>query len=440
MSARRALDRLSELEALLDGRGFADLADTELLGGLDLLGQARRLVDAIGVEAVHEVGERTVLPTGQSLARVFGAKSAVDVMVERVGISPAEAGTWSRVADAVMPDLSLTGEVLPPRFPAVAEGVVTGAVSLFTAETVIRAVDEIRQFLPPCTAIGLEASLVAQADEFSRREFQKLCRRVPETLMPEGVELREALQRARSGLRIRQLDDGLTEISIRTHPEGEGFILTAIDARTAPRRQPSFDDEADQATLDRRPLEQRRLDAMIDIARESIGRDGGQLAGTSVTMLVTITEQALRTGPGTAEIAGVDETISAATARRLAADAEIIPCVLGGPSEILDQGRAFRLFTEAQRRAMTVRDGGCVWTGCSAPPSWCEVAHLTSWLEGGATDLSNGVLLCAFHHRCLDNDGWLLEWREGALWLKPPAHVDATRTPRPAGKRELVFP
>jgi hypothetical protein len=231
----------------------------------------------------------------------------------------------------------------------------------------------------------------------------------------------------------------MTEIMIRTHPEGAGFILTAIDARTAPRRQPRFGDEIDDAMRDTRSSEQRRLDAVIDIARESIGWDDGQLAGTSVTMIVTITEEALRTGLGSAEIAGVDETISAATARRLAADAEIIPCVLGGPSEPLDQGRAFRLFTEAQRRAMTVRDGGCVWTGCSVPPSWCEVAHLTSWLEGGATDLANGVLLCPFHHRCLDNDGWVLEWREGALWLIPPAHIDASRSPRPAGRRELVL-
>jgi hypothetical protein len=53
--------------------------------------------------------------------------------------------------------------------------------------------------------------------------------------------------------------------------------------------------------------------------------------------------------------------ISAATARRLAAQGEIIPVVLGSASEPLDQGRAIRLATEPQRRALAVRDGGCVW-------------------------------------------------------------------------------
>ncbi|MGE3193815.1 MAG: HNH endonuclease signature motif containing protein [Microbacteriaceae bacterium] len=143
---------------------------------------------------------------------------------------------------------------------------------------------------------------------------------------------------------------------------------------------------------------------------------------------------ALLTGIGTAEIAGVDLPISAATARRLASDAEIIPCVLGGPSEILDQGRAVRLFTTPQRRAIAVGDGGCVWPGCNAPPSWCELAHLVSWLDGGATDLSNGVLLCAFRHRRLDHDDWNLARHDGVLWLTPAAHVDATRTPRRAGR------
>jgi len=130
----------------------------------------------------------------------------------------------------------------------------------------------------------------------------------------------------------------------------------------------------------------------------------------------------------------VDERISAATARRLAAQAEIIPVVLGSPSEPLDQGRAVRLFTEAQRRALAVRDGGCVWPGCNAPPGWCEVAHIVAWMLGGMTDLANGVLLCPFHHRRFDHDGWEMRWIDGVLYLIPPAWVDPTRAPRRAGR------
>jgi hypothetical protein len=230
----------------------------------------------------------------------------------------------------------------------------------------------------------------------------------------------------------------MTRLVAMMHPEAAGFVLTALDARTAPRRQPSFLDGDLEVERDPRSLEQQRLDALVALARESVAHDNGQIAGNAVTMCVTVPLGVLRSGLGTAEIAGIDETISAATARRLAADAEIIPCVLGGPSAVLDEGRGFRLFTDAQRRAIAVRDGRCVWPGCEAPPSWCEIAHLVSWLDGGGTDLDNGVLLCPFHHRCFDNDDWLLEWRGGELWLIPPPHVDASRTPRRAGRRERV--
>jgi hypothetical protein len=439
VSVRAAYERAGDLVALLGDDGFAGLADADLVGALDLLGEVLRLFDGVGVEAAIEVDGRTVMPTGQSMSQAFGSKSAADVIAEYVGLSLAEARSWCHVATAVEPEVSLTGEVLPPRFPAVAEAVSSGEVAFASAQVIVRTVDEVRSFLSPSDALDLEASLVRQAPDFSRRDFARLCGRVPEQLLPEGVEFREALQRQRRGLRLGRTADGDLLMTLIAGPEEEGFIVAALDARTAPRRQPTFSEAADVTERDDRTTGQRRLDALVDMARDSLGHDAGQIAGTSVTMVVTVPLDVLRTGLGIAEIAGVEGTISAASARRLAADAEIIPSVLGGASVILDQGRAFRLHTDAQRRAIAVRDGGCVWPGCNAPPGWCEVAHLISWLDGGGTDLANGVLLCPFHHRRFDHDDWELEWREGALWLIPPAHVDGTRTPRRAGRRELVL-
>ncbi|MCU1416515.1 MAG: hypothetical protein JWP32_689 [Schumannella sp.] len=439
MSVQAAYERAGELVALVGERGFGGLADAELVGALTLLGEVVRLCGSVGVEAAIEVGNRTVMPVGQSMPKAFGAKNTADVLAEFVGISLPEARTWSRVATAVESELSLTGEVLPPRFPAVADAVDSGAIAPATAEVIVQAVDEVRPFLSLHKSLDLERSLVAQAPGFSRRDFLRLCREVPERILPESVEFREALQYQRRGVHIGRGTDGSQRMVVTGHPEGEGFIVTALDARTAPRRQPTFGDGPDDSERDERTLSQRRYDALIDMARESLAHDNGQVAGTAVTMVVTMTLEELRRGIGTAKIAGVDQPVSAATARRLAADAEIIPCVLGGPSEILDQGRAFRLFTDAQRRAIAVRDGGCVWPGCAQPPGWCEVAHLTSWLDGGPTDLANGVLLCPFHHRCFDHDDWQMEWRAGVLWLLPPPHVDATRRPRRAGRRELVI-
>jgi hypothetical protein len=219
-----------------------------------------------------------------------------------------------------------------------------------------------------------------------------------------------------------------------------GFVLVEAPGELAGDMEgadcdcpPTSNDE-----VDTRPLSQRRVDALIAVCRESLANDKGTLAGTSVTMLVTVPLEALQTGVGTATIAGVDEPISAGTARRLAADAELIPVVLGTDSEVLDLGRSARLFSPAQRRALAARDGGCIWPGCTMPPAWCEVAHLLAWILGGETDLENGALMCPHHHRRFDHDGWALRREHGTPYLIPPVWLDPQQTPRRAGRYELI--
>ncbi|WP_238177033.1 HNH endonuclease [Kribbella sp. VKM Ac-2566] len=96
--------------------------------------------------------------------------------------------------------------------------------------------------------------------------------------------------------------------------------------------------------------------------------------------------------------------LSAATVRRLACDARIIPLVLGTNSEPLDVGRSERLVTRAMRRALNARDQGCVI--CGVPPIMCDAHHLRSWIDGGETKTSNLVLLCRRHHVDLHHGQW----------------------------------
>jgi hypothetical protein len=76
---------------------------------------------------------------------------------------------------------------------------------------------------------------------------------------------------------------------------------------------------------------------------------------------------------------------------------------MGAASEILDAGRTVRTFTAAQTRAIVARDRHCIWTGCDAPPGWCDGHHRTHWADGGVTDVDNGVLLCGRHHDRVHN-------------------------------------
>jgi hypothetical protein len=99
-----------------------------------------------------------------------------------------------------------------------------------------------------------------------------------------------------------------------------------------------------------------------------------------------------------------------------------LPPILGGaPSRPLDLGRSTRVVTPAQRSALAVRDGGCVFPGCSRPLAWCEAHHLWHWLDGGPTDLDNLALVCRAHHRAVHEGGWrLIRGPDGQFTATPP--------------------
>jgi hypothetical protein len=107
---------------------------------------------------------------------------------------------------------------------------------------------------------------------------------------------------------------------------------------------------------------------------------------------------------------------------RLRAAVALLPPVLGGaPTQPLEVGRTSRVVQAAQRTALAVRDGGCVFPGCERPLAWCEAHHLRHWLHGGPTDLVNLALLCRAHHRAVHEGGWRLQrLPNGELTATPP--------------------
>lgn len=55
-----------------------------------------------------------------------------------------------------------------------------------------------------------------------------------------------------------------------------------------------------------------------------------------------------------------------------------------------DLGRGSRTASPAQRRALTVRDGGCVFPGCDCPAAWTDAHHLQQWArDRGNSNLDN---------------------------------------------------
>lgn len=441
-------DTAGAVLALLDGTAI-DAVDSlrgpsseQFLELCRRVGELSRVADSLGALVASELTRR--VQTDADFRRValggeVGGRAASELLRDLARVDDDTVRAWERVGDAITPRTSLQGEVLPAKHPAVTEAVLAADIPAGRAAVITAGLDRIADSMDAETLGGVETTLVEYAGSLTTRELRRLVRGLQDRVDPDGAEPREDWLREHSGVTIRQLPTGITRFVIDAHPESAGFVLAAIDAQTAPRRV-AFSDASEQSeptddvTADTRTLAQKRLDAITTMARDFLAHDTGSLAGTSVTMLVTVPLEVLETGTGTAQIAGLDEPISAGTARRLAACAEIIPVVLGSESEPLDVGRSERLFTHAQRRALAVRDGGCVWPGCTAPPGWCEVAHLIAWILGGLTDLDNGALMCPHHHRRFDRDGWALRREHGVAYLIPPPWLDPDQTPRRAGR------
>ena len=94
--------------------------------------------------------------------------------------------------------------------------------------------------------------------------------------------------------------------------------------------------------------------------------------------------------------------------RRMLCQAAIIPVVLNSAGVVLDQGRAARLATTNQRRALRAMYATCAMPGCVVRSRYCQPHHLCWWRHGGTSDLSNLLPLCSRHHHAVHEGGWQL--------------------------------
>jgi hypothetical protein len=119
----------------------------------------------------------------------------------------------------------------------------------------------------------------------------------------------------------------------------------------------------------------------------------------------------------------VDGTILACTDRyaHLVCDPAVTAMVVDALGVPLDLGRTVRLANPAQRRALAVRDGGCVFPGCDAPASWCDAHHVEPFEHGGGTDIATLALLCRRHHGVTHRHGWAMTAtpRQTFTWTTP---------------------
>ena len=178
-------------------------------------------------------------------------------------------------------------------------------------------------------------------------------------------------------------------------PAGTGGLagVAAGEAEPAPAPEP-----ADTPS-------QRRADALVRFAESWLAHGDRALAGGERQTLVVHVDAGslVADRPGRS---GLEDgpVLAAETVRRLGCDASLVAIVEDGQGRVLDVGRRTRSIPAAIGRALRARDGGCRYPGCTQQ-RFVEGHHIEHWAHGGATRLSNLVLLCRRHHRQLHEGG-----------------------------------
>ncbi|KRF34218.1 HNH endonuclease signature motif containing protein [Nocardioides sp. Soil805] len=386
-----ALDKVGQVELLYLSPADKARALVELARLESRVTATRLRLMAVADEVAKESGDRDVAAWFARTARVDRGPARRDLRLARV---------------------------LEHRWTLVAEGHTSGEVSTAQADVIARALDDLPDDTPADVLLKAERVLVEHAATFAPHELRVLGSRILDVVAPEVGEEQERKKledeerhaRRTTSLTTRSHGDGTTTIRIRVPDATAGRLLTYLHAWTNPRKHDDAaagnsqgHDAGDQGVV---PYSTRLGHAFCSLLEHLDPTALPRHGGTATAVVITMDFDTLVSGLGVATTS-TDGRITAAEARRLACTAKIVPAVLGGKSEPLDLGRAKRLYDNAQRKAMGLRDGGCRAEGCDIPAAWCEAHHLIPWSKSGRTDLADGLLLCSHHHHRAHDDRYL---------------------------------
>jgi hypothetical protein len=240
-------------------------------------------------------------------------------------------------------------------------------------------------------------------------------------------------------------EDGTLSLRARLTADDGTTVLRALEAgRKALREQrvEALEPPLDADGAPARPFECRvtNAEALVAMADLALAHpDGDRTGGDRTQLIVHVDASTLAAdAPGRCEL-DTGAPIAVETARRLACDASIVALV-ERDGQALALGRKRRTISPALRRALTTRDRGCRFPGCTST-RFVDAHHVDHWAHGGETNLENLVSLCRRHHRLvhergysvrLDDDGETHFTDQYGIAVpnvprSPPSHPDALR-------------
>ncbi|QKJ20702.1 HNH endonuclease signature motif containing protein [Microbacterium hominis] len=431
-------------------RGLDDVALMQVMAGAAGIA---RLAEAALVAAVGEVQERVdAAPHADRPTTRFGCRSMRELVQRTTRASGRTVGELIRVARAVQQPVSVaTGEVLSAAYPALREAAADGVVGVDALAAIVGALDSAVCERGARAAADVELAAAARGDAVgdapspNADELRLQAQVWAMYLDQDGAEPREARALRKRGFTIGVCRDGIVPVRGGVLPEVAGQLQRLFDSILNPKGDgpaapagPHFIDSAavvdsavgvagDDVPVETRSRAQLQHDALATILGAA-ARSGElpTIGGAAPTLVVSVDAEGLESGRGHTHLDGCDEPLPLTVARQVACTGAVQRVTADRAGRILSIDISDRVFAAHQRKAISLRDGGCVIPGCHVPAAWCEIHHVIEHAAGGATHTDNGVLLCWYHHRTIDSSGWQVRMRGGVPEVCGPGWWDAS--------------
>jgi hypothetical protein len=478
--------------------GLSSQPDEVVLDVMRRIEEVARLVGVAQVQAAAIVDERSKFAMAENgLSFRYGHRHPVHFIEEITKVSQGEARRRMRMGKDIRAQVTITGELIPPRYSEVAKAVETGEIAVPVGERIIQALEQAHKHRSYGSdqdqaewedlMDGAEKRLV---DEAKRQPMDLMGVQIVawrDVLDPDGAPLRDEEIHARRGFRQSKERNGITRNTWDTDGPVTAMLKAIFEEAAAAAKPRFFTEEQDfqlqtcnvaladpdetaarlteptldgtdpampdgphsatggidcdeyghvEAIKDNRTRAQSDSDVLAGYLRAGMRASEDEFGGMKPTVEVTavVTLADLEAGRGVGWIDGLEESVSVDTIKELACENGYRPIIVGDNGEVLWLGKEPRYFNEPQRKAVIVRDGSfCAIKGCTRPARQCHMHHIEFHSLGGPSDVDNAILLCSEHHHMIHKSPFRIEMRNGKPHILAPRWIDPTQSWTPMG-------
>ena len=359
-----------------------ELDDRVLSGTLEELQAGIDQLEVLRGRVIMAVRERRAAARAAAGRRELSERAqdreVREQLEERLGMSGPEAARVHRQSKALA---ELPGPI--------AAALRAGRIRPEQAQLIADAARQLKDH-PECDTLLAELLEAAQTEDAvalgrrARRRIAELDPQEPDKQAERNRETRRAS--------FRQDPDGSVRFSGQAWGVEAERLLTGIRAFTRP-------DTPDNP----RNSGQRTADALDDLVAAALERGTAPTEhGIRPQLLILIPWQTLVEREGMAE--GIHTgPLPFSEVSPLLDDCAIACCVLDRDGAPIETSEVSRTVPASLWRELVVRDRGCRWPKCDAPPGFCDAAHgPIAFRHGGPFTLENTVLLCRHHHQRFD--------------------------------------